>query len=296
MDVRDIRSGDVLLFSAHKSNWVTRVIAKLTNAPVSHAAMCYQIPTKLVEEIAPKVSVSEATLRFVDHTVHVLRLNQPAVDMRRLDNISKSYLNKLPPYTEANLFFIAQLLIYKKFTPSSLVQDIAIKIFKKLTAMMIYQLKEKLYPLKLPMSSAQFVYECYQEAGKNYHLHFRETMAFSHSKRSNILQHAFVHSAEIELLHSQQGHLDDETLAMQLYRALSDEELNTGGTVSKELLDSVHEFAKAIHGLAKHSSYELAEARQGIAILEAQSSSFITPGDLLQHCSNLQPIGAINLK
>lgn len=295
MDVRDLRAGDILLFSPEKGSWISKAITWLTDAPVSHAAMTYQIATKLVEETPPAVRVSEATIRFVDRTIYVMRYNKGIEDFNPVMNIAKGFLNNKEPYSMTNLYLVGLLLIYKKFTPSDSIQRVTLKILKKLTARLIEFIDRHEYPGKMPMVCSQFVYECYQEAGKKYHLDINNGLTAS-KNRTNLLHHAYNHrTPSIELFRSNETHPSDEVLAKELYQHFSSDSLLSTGTISSDLLDTIHEFAKALHALSNEMPYEMADSKQGIAILEAQASMFVTPGDFLQHCPDLDQIGTIKI-
>ena len=77
---------------------------------------------------------------------------------------------------------------------------------------------------------------------------------------------------------------------------MNDETLLASGTVSDELLDAIHDFAQTLHGVSQQVDLDKADPKQGIAILQAQSAMFVTPGDLLRHCPELRHIGDIKLK
>ena len=50
MDIKDLKPGDVLLFSGEKGSFISEAIMFLTNSPVSHAALVYSDPANIVEE------------------------------------------------------------------------------------------------------------------------------------------------------------------------------------------------------------------------------------------------------
>lgn len=298
MKVRDLRAGDVLLFSPEEGSWISKAITWLTDAPVSHAAMTYQIPTKLIEETPPAVQVAEATLRFPGRTVHVMRLNKPIDDFKPVMDVAASYLNGEAPYAMNNLYLLGILLIYKKFSPSDTTQKIVLRILKRLTEKLLDAINQHKYPDKHPMVCSQFVFECYQEApGKAFHLTLSNPNLKSDSSRSSLLDKAFKHKRK----DSQLGQLgaeksDDEELAKQLYQAMNDETLLASGATSDELLDAIHDFSQALHAVSRQLDLDSADPKQGIAILQAQSAMFVTPGDLLRHCPELRHIGDINIK
>lgn len=298
MDVRDLKAGDVLLFSPEEGSWISKAITWLTDAPVSHAAMTYQIPTKLVEETPPAVRVANATVRFVDRTVHVMRLHKPIDDFKPVMDVAAKYLNGEAPYAMNNLYLLGILLLYKKFTPNDKAQKIILKILKSLTERLLDAINQMKYPDKHPMVCSQFVFECYQEAGKAYHLTIKNGMLQSDSTRPNLLNKAFKHTRGESQLQALTATADnnDEELAKQLYEAMNDETLLATGAVSDELLDVIHDFAQTLHAVSQQLDLDKADSKQGLAILQAQSSMFVTPGDLLRHCPDLRHVGDIKLK
>lgn len=297
MHVRDLRAGDVLLFSPEEGSWISKAITWLTDAPVSHAAMTYQIPTKIIEETPPAVRVAEATMRFPNRTVHVMRLNKPLEDFKPVMDVAAGYLNGEAPYTMNNLYFIGILLLYKKFTPSDTTQKIILRILKRLTEKLLDAINQHKYPDKHPMVCSQFVFECYQEAGRAYHLSIKKGNLQSEDSRTSLLHKAFKHKPKESQLDSLQSDAaSDEDLAKELYHAMNDETLLASGAVSDELLDGIHDFAKVLHSVSQQVELERADAKQGIAILQAQSAMFVTPADLLRHCPELRHVGDIKLQ
>ncbi|WP_223668867.1 hypothetical protein [Kangiella shandongensis] len=298
MDVRDLRAGDILLFSPEEGSWISKAITWLTDAPVSHAAMTYQLPTKLVEETPPAVRVANATVRFVDRTVHVMRLHKPIDDFKPVMDIAAKYLNGEAPYAMNNLYLLGIILLYKKFTPNDKTQKIILKILRSLTERLLDAINQMKYPDKHPMVCSQFVFECYQEAGKAYRLSIKNGVIQSDSTRPNLLNKAFKHTRTSSQLQSltATSDSDDEALAKQLYEAMDDETLMATGVVSDELLDAIHDFAQTLHAVSQELDLDKADPRQGLAVLQAQSSMFVTPGDLLRHCPDLRHVGDIKLK
>lgn len=300
MHVRDLQAGDVLLFSPEEGSWISKAITWLTDAPVSHAAMTYQIPTKLIEETPPAVRVAEATIRFPGRTVHVMRLNKPIEDFKPVMDAAAQYLNGEAPYAMNNLYLLGVLLIYKKFSPSDTTQKIILRILKRLTEKLLDAINQMKYPDKHPMVCSQFVFECYQEAGKAYRLTIKNgNLQAESSGRASLLDKAFKHKRKESQLNQLTAKADsstDEDLAKELYHAMNDETLLATGTISDELLDAIHDFSQVLHAVSQELELEKADPKQGIAILQAQSSMFVTPGDLLRHCPELRHIGDIKLK
>ena len=59
MNIKDIKMGDVLLFSPEKGSFISWAITFLTGEPVSHAAMYYsEEDQSIIEETSPQIKVN----------------------------------------------------------------------------------------------------------------------------------------------------------------------------------------------------------------------------------------------
>lgn len=300
MEIRDLQLGDVLLFSPEKGSWISKTITWLTDAPVSHTAMTYQMYSKLIEETPPQVRVADANQRFVERTIYVMRYTKELENFEPVMQIAKKYLNLHEPYAMSNLYLLGMLLLYKKFTPTDAVQKATLKILKRISAKLLDAINQKEYPNKLPMVCSQFIFQCYKEAGSDFQLSIKSPNLLHDSKHFSLLNHAFSHKPSLKDSLAEGSRIDqpevsDESLGQELYQHISDRSLLSTGTISIKLLDAIHHFAQAFHALANETGYEEADSKQGLAILQAQESLFVTPGDLLLHCPELTQVGEIKI-
>lgn len=170
MKIKDLKPGDILLFSAEKGSFISWAITYLTDASVSHAAMYYNDKERsIIEETPPQVTTNNADKRFEGRKINVRRLKED-LPIGPVIEASTSYLNDKEPYANSGLYIVGLLLMYKKFAPDNLVQKAMVKIFKKITVSIVKYLENYQYPDKSPMVCSQFVAQCYAKAGDKYKL------------------------------------------------------------------------------------------------------------------------------
>lgn len=324
MDIRDLQAGDILLFSGEKDSFISQAIMFLTDAPVSHAAMTYAPSSIIVEETPPAIQTSKAAERFDGRTISVMRLNPAQPKYTPVLNAATSYLNNKEPYATANLYLVGMLLIYRRFTPRDFLQQVIIKILKKLTASIIDYHNARKYPGKLPMVCSQFVYQCYEDAGPDYQLQIKNgvlSTGITEVEPIPSLVDQAIARVIIDATSDFQSFIrgnvgmalttpvpeSDEELAKELMEALRGESLLTAEavppTIRNDLVVAIHEFSQAIQvartGIVPPPD-ELLQANsqhtasESLARLKAEEPIFVTPGDLLLRCQNLAKVGTIS--
>lgn len=323
MDINDLQSGDVLLFSGEKGSFISKAIMWLTDAPVSHAAMAYTPSSTIVEETPPAVQTNPAAERFVDRTITVMRHTPQQSSYTPVLDAATGYLNAEEPYANANLYLVGILLIYRKFAPDTLAQKIIIKILKKLTASIITYYNEHKFPGKLPMVCSQFVFQCYEDGGADYRLRIKDGVLGSAldvtaavpslldqaiDRVRNDTTPAFreVISTRVGLAMAAPEMQSDEELADELLQAMQAAPAVLTEVVpvlEEELVVAVHEFAQAVQqartGVAPAGdellqANTLRMASNSMAMLKSEEAYFVTPGDLLLHCPTLTQAGVID--
>lgn len=323
MDIKDLQPGDVLLFSGEKDSLISKAIMWLTDAPVSHAAMAYTPSSTIVEETPPAVQTNPADKRFVERTISVMRHTPQQSNYAPVLDAATGYLNDEEPYANANLYIVGILLVYRKFAPDTALQRIIIKILKKLAASIITYYNEHKYPGKLPMVCSQFVFQCYEDAGKDYRLRIKDgvlsSMLTTAEPTLSLLDHAisrvrgaggpafrdFV-AANSGMLAAAAEMQSDEELAGELLQALPAAaalRAEAAPELDDTLVLAIHEFAQAVYmartGIAAPTdellrANALHMATSGMAMLKAEEAYFVAPGDLLLHCPDLTKVGVID--
>lgn len=319
MDIGELKPGDVLLFSGEKGSFISQAIMLLTGAPVSHAAIAYSDPSKIVEETPPAVRLSVAAERFEGRTIYVNRLEPGAESLEPVLSAATEYLNDDEPYAMSNLYLVGLLMLYKRFTPSTPVRKVMIKILKKLTAGIIDYVNQKKAPGKLPMVCSQFVYQCYEDAGSDFRLQILHPVLMmapeagvdcastldrvirrfrsdrSEAFRSQVLRATGPGVAAV----SDQS---EEALMRELVDALRATDPDGAGEAEDELVPAVSQFAQAAYAATTGTKLETAAVPMTMRIgaspdalnfLKAEEAYFVTPADLLDRCSNLTRVGTI---
>lgn len=301
LDIKDLKSGDVLLFSPEKNSWLSDAIVWLTGAPVSHTAMTYKQFEDIIEETVPHVRVAPANERFKGRTIHVMR-DKRNQNFEPVINASTRYLNELEPYGMPNLYLVGMILLYKKFTPSGDMQKARLKLLKFIVEKLLPIIDKHEYGTKDAMVCSQFVFQCYQDAGKDYELTI---------KNGNLLGAAKLDEAQSDSLLSKASQYTSNKKidSHQLLKSNSDLERD-GESVLKQLksdigefsqeiedetLDTVHHLAQIIHAVTEGIDLNQASSSIGLSILQKQQAMFVTPADLLEHCPDLEKIGIIEI-
>lgn len=314
MDINDLKMGDILLFSPEKGSFISWAITFLTDAPVSHAAMFYNEENQsIIEETPPQVKVNCAVERFKGREIYVRRLNvKKDLPLSPVIEDATTYLNEAEPYDSSGLYMVGLLLIYKKFTPNTLVQKVMVKILKKISASIIKYIHEYRNPGKLPMVCSQFVAQCYDDAGDQYQLKIEngilQKMAAMQDNSSNVLDQVMeiVKSGKrtnLQTLLAPTFKIQDESstsgeeLCRQLQEAfdLTADEITTG--ITDELIEATSQFAQA-HYLSSSGEIQLQnilkdDVTKVFQNLKDNKNMFVFPGDLLNHCKNLKDVGTI---
>lgn len=310
MEIADLKVGDVVLFSAEKGSFISWAITFLTDAPVSHAALFYgdnQAQPSLIEETPPAVAINPAAARFVDRTITVRRLDS-TLPLDPVIAAAKSYYNNAEPYDNAGLYMVGMLLIYKKFTPDTLTQKIIIKILKKLTATLDAYINNHKYPGKKPMVCSQFDAQCYEDAGPQYQLQFSGNV-LSAAAGASLLDQAitlvesdrerFAGILRAPLIKVQEEPVETaEELCAELKAAFEQRPALAAATVtlSADLAVAIQQFAE-VNSQYLAGELRLASATADITaplqLLKTNENMFISPGDLLLHCTNLKDVGTI---
>ncbi|WP_421901181.1 hypothetical protein [Maridesulfovibrio sp.] len=306
MDIKNLEAGDVLLFSAEKGSFISWAITFLTDAPVSHAAMFYDVPKQLIiEESPPQVATNNALDRFKGREITVRRLKEE-MPMVPVIDVANTYLNNEEPYDQSGLYFVGLLLLYRKFTPSSVKQRIVIKILKKITASIVEYIHKHQSPGKSPMVCSQFVAQCYANAGPKYELKFKGGLLQKSVNAKNMIELVMDKLDQVELPETQrllastfeppeEILASGEELCRELQKAFLDETDDVSMPISDEFVEAVSQFAYA-HNLAstgQELSLSMENVPQLLSNLNDYENMFTTPGDLLKSCVSLKDVCVI---
>ena len=314
LSIDDLEPGDVLLFSPEKGSFISWAITFLTDAPVSHAAMFYdKAAASIIEETPPSVAVNEAAKRFTGREIYVRRM-EGAPSLSTVIQAATAYRNDATPYDDTGLYMVGLLLIYKKFSADTPVQKVIIKILKRLTASLTKYINEQRYPGKQPMVCSQFVAQCYDDAGKPYKLIFEDAILqinVSRDAEQNILERVIDEADDgrnlsvltLAAAPDQAPAESGETLCRELEEAFDSVnnlpaiDASTSATLSDELIEATRQFAVAHYlvnapGISDRNALT-ANVGDALQYLRYNQNMFVTPGDLLNNCTNLIATGMI---
>lgn len=311
MEIKDLRIGDVLLFSPEKGSFISWAITFLTDAPVSHAALYYgqkDDAPSIIEETPPAVAINPAATRFVDRTITVRRLSSD-LPLNPVIDAAQKYFNTDDPYDSAGLYMVGLILVYKKFTPSTPVQQVVIKILKRITATLDAYINSHKYPGQLPMVCSQFVAQCYEDAGPAYQLKFQDGVLMGAERGASLLDQALSFASETPVEYPRQPTLTaaaadtdpsvtDEQLCQELQEAFSQQGLLAApARISGELVEAMHQFsyvnARFLTGDKDLADRCCDRVASSLSYLKSNENMFVVPGDLLLHCPSLQDAGVI---
>ena len=301
MKISELKTGDVLLFSPKKGSFTSAAIVKLTGVPLSHAAMFYDECDKtLIEETPPQVSVNKAKKRFSGRMITVRRL-KAVKDMEPVIKSAAVYFSKQEPYDKTGLYLVGLLLLFKKWSPNISTQKVITWILKKIIANIDKYINQIKHPGKMPMACSTFVAQCYEDAGTSYELRF--TPNNEKNQPGSLLDQVITtqvnikkkRQAESQIVFNsfqESNNFSAEYLCKNLVEKLNQEptvqkvKSKSSTKLSQELIGAIAEFGDVHKKLFdfKGSNFDL---------LKNMENLFVTPGDLLCSCLNLETKGVI---
>lgn len=306
MDIKDLKRGDVVLFSAEKGSFISWAITYLSDAPVSHAALFYDEQEQtIIEETPPRVAVNPAAKRFQGRTITARRFSaDPLPSLAPVTAAAQHYLNDEAPYADSDLYLIGMLLIYRKFTPDILQQRVITRLLKKATLALSEMLDKRKHPGQTPMVCSQFVAQCYQDAGAAYELKFRHARLEADrldAGRSLLDQVAdqvrVLDAAALDAAVNQEALPSAEALCEELHVVMegAGQAEQTDVDATPELSRALVQFAQMHQRLQAGERDLVSEPMAALQHLHSYQALFVTPGDLLKHCLNLQTVGTLQI-
>lgn len=302
--MNQLKAGDILVFKAG-DDWVGKAIAWLTESDVSHAAMMLN-GTQMVEMSANGIYVGNAEAVEGDHAI-LLRLS-PEKDAAPLTDAAQRYIDCKTRYDFPALVYLAGLIIYRRIRPTMkyvVITDLILReacvILDKLIQSVILKNPDK------AMVCSQLVYQVYEDCGKEYHINIKNGLlqAGKDSDQSDgcicladlaadapgLDQAAFLNNSitETDSKGSDSAVMTDvETLARQLYQALTEEEPEDGMEFDAADLGNLPSWARCM--LEKLEEF-LEKSKSNLPI----DALFISPADLAYQSTNLDTVGKMNI-
>ena len=298
LSINELLPADVLLFSPEKKSFISWAITFLTDAPVSHAAIYFNaMPATIIEETPPQVSLNPAERRFKGRTIHVYRHTTEA-SLNPVIAAAQRHLNNNEPYDNPGLYMVGLLLMYKTFSMTSRKQQIIIRILEKLTATLNHYIQQHQTPGKHPMVCSQFVAQCFDDAGNNFRLQFRHAVHLDSAIGETLVEEAIDRGTQKQPVFTQQDlaaatpeTASDEVLCEALYKSFMEDASQPTSTMTDALAEAIYHFSSAHAALLNIDT--VTKFFNPLTALQANNNMFVSPGDLMRHCSNLTPIGIV---
>ncbi len=300
--LEDLNQGDILVFKGDNSDWISKAIMVLTNSDVSHAALYYGRSL-----IADEGLVGMKTHVVEDcpdgYQIYVRRLADNTLSMKPVVDAASAYLLEDNPYSMPNLVLLGLLLLYKKFVPTSLQEELVTAFLRKVTAELADFINGHLYPGKHPMICSQFVFQCYEDAPDPYHLIVRkgnlQAAADKARGADTLLRHiiAGVENEKIRPAAIAPGpvRLGYDEILEKLIPELESEPTTGGERVNQpaigaELTDAASRFCAVLV-----SPWTSADSYDAMVLVAGQQALFVTPADLKAKCVNVTDTGMVCL-
>lgn len=281
MELNQLHSADVLLFSYIPGDFSSELIHLLTGSPVSHAAMVWQDPSQLVEQSPPAVQLNPVAKRVVGRTVTVMRVTGQT-DLSKVLTAADAYLQAQVPYSRELEKALALLFAAQYTKPGPLEQTVLAEILLLAT----HQLNT---PADQPlMVCSTLVVQSFIDAGIDLQLN------------PSALPLSFI-DRMIAILSSDSAAADNtaasghDTLSAQI----TDLHSLTSQLAQRLSQRSEHELALAAGKLAHQICTQMhwptdGSLLQALQTLKAHRAVFVSPYDLLCHAGALQQVGVID--
>ena len=306
LDSWNVQAGDVVLFSYEKDDFISSMIAFLTDSSVSHAAMGYDVARHLiVEETPPQLSVNHADERFKGRTITVRRLKDETLSVEPLIDAANAHLQNAEPYSDCGLYLLGVVLIAKKFIPK-VGQDETLTRLLELCCVVITTMLDKCKnPGKVPMTCSHFVSQCYTDAARatknnKYELNAHNSALKKNGSPETLLELAL--SESVNILESVSEEVDSpemtleqliceaNQLAERYLEAEPASAMLTAWKPSAKLLKTVRQFARKLIRLFTNEKFDVPSTL--IDFFANHKDMLVSPADLLQ-CQALETVAII---
>lgn len=312
LEIKDLQQGDVLLFEADLNDCVSWAITFCSKAPVSHAAICYDVEKGLIVDAAGEFVRTAELCKYIEdkRPVHVCRMN-PSLSKKPVLDAAQTHLDRKDPYAFSTLWMVSFVILYENYRATSSVQKAIARFLEAVCARLITAVNHRQYGDKTPMVCSQFVAQCYEEAGSDYKLTFKRAVdANGALGGASLLEQVIKAQQNTGFVGADSAPYRDEApqipptndimdWACKLLRKLVESsknavDLEQPTAPEPELMAAVNRFcllhAWATGAVEKRDDQNIPAALQQV---QGWKNYFITPGDLLLHCPSLERVGVI---
>lgn len=298
-----LTKGDIILFKAPQDSWFSRAIALLSKSDVSHAAMVYS-EDSIVEVLADGIQVNKVTA-LKGEEAYVLRLLD-APDSAPLIRSADAYLKAKTKYDFPGLFILAGLLIYRYITPAPNLLRIANHILDAACFELDKMIQRARHYESRAMVCSQLIYQIFYDCGDDYKINIPGTCLWKSQKDNaspcsvRLIEYlpkepavfadrsAYVSSPKDFLTK-----MSEEDLYRELCRALAEADACSSLKEAKDLPASL------LSDTLPRTERFLSLLKRFLTLVSCDipmDAMFVTPGDILNHSTNLKQITLLSLK
>lgn len=291
MPLSELKPADVLLFEG-EDDTIDNAIMFLTHSKLTHAALYYRTGA-LADAGLSGIGVHALSDDPKGRRIHARRMGVE-LDPGPVLAAAKGYVDNGEPYDKPGLVMVGLILIYKKFTPTSLVQKAAIALLKRICASVDKWINEHYQHGKKPMVCSQYVFQCFQDASKTdprYELVIRQgVVSLQRGHEDSLLHRVAAHPRSEALMTTRMpasiGDVEgtDEELVGNLIDAMKQSQspsIQSEVGLDDELVEQVHRLGDLLRNA------QGSEDTDGVSYLMSQESLFVTPEDLYSNCPSL---------
>lgn len=302
----NMKKGDIIIFKAEDC-WFSKAIAILSHSDVCHAAMAYT-EDSITENLADGVQVNRVLVSEGDD-VYVLRLaSEP--DAGPLLCCADDYLQNKNKYDFPGLVLLGGLLIYRYILPTPKILKIADRIIDAACLKLDLMIQNALHYKGRAMVCSQYIYQIFNDCGDEYKIKIIGGCLWNDADSASGENNSYNIRLFDYLSNNQNGcnctssfsdylkEGEEETLCEELCVAFSEAEKNEQqGNCDKELEgDKVQ---KQIAFVAQRAEGFCSRFKHFLELINCDmpmDAMFVTPGDILNHSTNLKRVEMVSLK
>lgn len=320
--LNELKPGDLILYEADYSDFISSTIAYLTHSTVTHTALSDFNPAYIMEEgnkFASRIPIDPPGSRVM----HILRLKN-APDTSKVDDIAMKYVEAKLPYPDANLVLLGLYIIIGDFIPDTITGDIIKNILRLIT----YELIKFCNKIKSPdsdvppMVCSEFATFCYDEAavsyGPEYKIHYNEKVNTISSLIKRIIDQLIAnpdktfkshHILGAEAPENDSAEASSDKLKMYCEQLIAHKsenhpEIGSAKEISDDIIMAIYNFAKwFLKAFDKDTSSEKSVETSSVVTAEEVRTllekflrfqeAFVTPEDIYSNSTNLDNLGVL---
>lgn len=304
----DLLPGDILIFASHDDNWLSHIIAVITNSNVSHAALVDDDTNYILEatlENAKRTLISD----YAPRGAYVRRL-APRPDLSNVTKIGSEYIASDFPYGYCELVAVGIQIITKKIVNFLHKPDLIIYLVELATYALAKSLDRIKYDGRTAYICSELVFLCFSDAaqkyGHEYEIHMKNESETVYNLINLLLDYVSSHPETNQIATS----CEDPILAdlpsiqeiinlpegnefvklMEEKTPITQEDISAF-TPDIKFIQRVTGFCKLFLKATGYTAQPSATVSQILNDFLKVKAMFISPSDLLSNTTNLEDLG-----